>query len=105
MEQLKNESPSKEAQIKEVERAHLINGAFAASDARRILLDMLHNKINFHSRLIQIMQEQGSGDTSHSEKRIDELFDLTERVKAVLDEAERNNQKVEIECPLILRIQ
>lgn len=105
MDQLKNEKSLNGHQIQEVEKVHLINGTFAPSDARKILLDMLHNKINFHNRQIQIIQEQSSGDTSHSEKRIDELFDLTEKVKIILAEAEKNDRKVVIECPLILSIQ
>lgn len=105
MNPLQNGSVLKEHQNQEVEKVHLINGTFAASDARKILLDMLHNKINFHNRQLQIIQEQGSGDPSHSEKRIDELYDLTEKLKALLAEAEKSDQKIEIECPLILRVQ
>lgn len=105
MNTLHNASALKEHQNQGVEKVHLINGTFAASDAKRILLDMLNNKIKFHNRQLQIIQEQGSGDPAHSEKRIDELYDLTEKVKTLLTEAEKNDQKIEIECPLILRVQ
>lgn len=104
MKNMHNEIETPEQMGSAQEKMYLINGSFGATDAKKILLEMLHNKIHFHNRQIQIIQEQTGGDTSHSEKRIDELFDLTEKIKAVLAEAEKKNQKVEIECPLIVRI-
>lgn len=86
-----------------LEKMYLINGSFSAADSRKILLEMLHNKINFHNKQIQIIQEQTGGDTSYSENRIDELFDTIEKIKKILMEAESNNQMIHIECPLLLQ--
>lgn len=83
---------------------HLINGTFSASDAKKVLLEMLHNKINFHNRQIQSIQEQTGRDTSLSENRIDELFNTTEKVKELLLSAAKQGLSVRIECPLLIQI-
>lgn len=103
------ENTVKEIQTQEhmgsaLEKMYLINGSFTATDARQILLEMLHNKINFHNKQIQRIQEQTGGDTIYSENRIDELFDTTEKIKEILLEAESNNQLIHIECPILLQV-
>lgn len=102
MKNTQNEIQTQEQMGSVLEKMYLINGSFSATDARKILLEMLHNKINFHNRQIHIIQEQTGGDTSYSENRIDELYDTTEKIKKILMEAESNHQMIQIECPILL---
>ncbi len=82
----------------------LIQGTFKAEEAKRILLEMLNNKINFHSRQIHRIQEQSGGNTTHSENRMNELLDTMEVLKKVLMEAEKNNLQVKISCPITIEL-
>lgn len=82
----------------------LINGTFKAEEAKRILLEMLNNKVNFHSRQIHRIQEH-SGDTAHhSEHRMNELLDTIESLKTVLLNAEQNKSDIKIHCPIIIEV-
>lgn len=105
MEILNKSTHEMEPMISTQEKSHLIKGTFSAADARKILLEMVQNKINFHNRQIHIIQEQTGGDTSYSENRIDELYAITEKIKELLVEAESKNRKIRIECPLLIEVQ
>ncbi|MBX2896075.1 MAG: hypothetical protein KF763_11570 [Cyclobacteriaceae bacterium] len=74
----------------------LINGKFAANDVRKILMEMIQSKINFHTREIHGMEERGDGRTSHSEKRIAQLRKAAEALKKVLTKAEAKGTNLKI---------
>lgn len=82
----------------------LIDGIFDAEDGKKILLEMFNSKINFHNKQILRMQEQRSLNTTQSEKRLNELLDTVENLKAVLLKAEQSNQHIKIHCPVIIEV-
>jgi hypothetical protein len=105
MESNKKETLSKESLASTLENVHLIHGTFSAVDARNIILEMLRHKINFHNRQIHIIHEQTGGDTSFSEKRIDELHAASEKIKQLLSDAEGKDLMIQIDCPLSIHFQ
>lgn len=74
----------------------LINGKFAAHDVRKILMEMIQSKINFHMREMHGMEERGGGSLSHSEKRITQLRKTAETLKKVLTKAEAKGANLKI---------
>jgi hypothetical protein len=88
----------------DVHEFKLIQGTFKAEDAKRILLEMLNNKVNFHSRQIHRIQEHSGGNTQNSENRMNELLDTMEVLKKVLIQAEKNNREVKISCPITIAL-
>ena len=74
----------------------LINGKFAAHDVRKILMEMIQSKINFHMREIHRIEERGDGSTNHSEKRIAQLKKTAETLKEVLTKAEAKGTNLKI---------
>ncbi|MBX2916151.1 MAG: hypothetical protein KF856_12850 [Cyclobacteriaceae bacterium] len=74
----------------------LINGTFTANDVRKILMEMIQSKINFHMREIHSMEERGGGTTSRSEKRIVQLKKTAETLKKVLAKAEEKEINLKI---------
>jgi len=82
----------------------LIDGAFSAGDATRILLDIINNKINYHHLQVFSIKERFNGDVSHSEKRIKELTKLGKSIKKTLATAEKKGLRVEIHCPIEIKV-
>ncbi len=74
----------------------LINGTFTASDVRKILMEMIQSKINFHMREIHRIEERGDGSISRSEKRIAQLRKTAETLKKVLTKAESGGMNLKI---------
>lgn len=82
----------------------LIDGTFNPEDAKRILLEMLNNKVNFHSRQIQRIQEHSGGNITQSEERMHELLDTIEVLKKIVVHAEKNNLDIKINCPISIEL-
>lgn len=74
----------------------LINGKFAAQDVRKILMEMIQSKINFHMREMHGMEERGDGSLTHSAKRIAQLRKTAETLKKVLAKAEAKGANLKI---------
>jgi hypothetical protein len=82
----------------------LIDGTFTAEEAKRILLEMLNNKVNFHNRQIHRIQEQSNGNTEASENRMNELLDTIDALKVILLNADKNKSHIKIHCPIIIEV-
>lgn len=82
----------------------LIDGTFSAADASKIILEIINNKINFHNLQIHSITERFGGNTSVSEKRIKKLVKTGKALKKVLASAEKKGQKVEIYCPIEIKL-
>lgn len=74
----------------------LINGKFAAQEARKILMELIQSKINFHVRELHGMEERGDYNTKHSEKRVAQLRKTAESLKKVLNKAEAKGTNLKI---------
>lgn len=82
----------------------LIDGTFTASDASKILLEIINNKINYHNLQIHSITERFGGDTSLSEKRIKKLLKTGKALKKVFAAAEKKGLNVEIYCPIEIKL-
>ncbi len=74
----------------------LVDGKFSPSDARKILMELIQNKINFHSRQIHMMEEHNEGNTSRHQKRIEQLKKSAERLKKALVLAEKKGMQLKV---------
>lgn len=74
----------------------LVDGKFSPTDARKILMDLIQNKINFHSRGIHMMEEHNEGDISRHEKRITQLRKSSETLKKVFLQAEKKGMQLKV---------
>ena len=82
----------------------LINGRFSASDGSKILLEMINRKINYYNLQVFSIKERFNADVSKSEKRIKELTKIGKSLKKVLDSADKKGQRVEIICPIEIKL-
>jgi len=87
-----------------MENYKLIDGIFSASDATRILLEIINNKINYHQLQVFSIKERFNGDVSHSEKRIKELTKIGKSLRKSLSAAEKKGHRVEIHCPIEIKV-
>lgn len=74
----------------------LVDGKFAPTEARKILMELIQNKINFHSREIQMMEEHNEGNTARSQKRIEQLKKSAETLKNVLLQADNKGMLLKV---------
>lgn len=74
----------------------LIYGKFSPLEARKILIELIQNKINFHSREIHMMEEHNLGNTKRSERRITQLKKSAETLKKVLYQAENKGMQLKV---------
>ena len=74
----------------------LIDGKFTPLEARKILIELIQNKINFHSREIHMMEEHNEGNTSRPEKRIAQLRKSSETLKKVFLQADKKGMQLKL---------
>ena len=74
----------------------LVDGTFSPTDARKILIELIQNKINFHSREIHMMEEHNEGNTSRHEKRIAQLRKSSETLKKVFLQADKKGMQLKL---------
>jgi hypothetical protein len=65
----------------------LIDGKFTPPEARRVILDLIGSKINFHAVEAFSIRERFNGDVSYSEKRIKELKEARTSLEAIINHA------------------
>jgi hypothetical protein len=74
----------------------LIDGKFLPTEARKILIELIQNKINFHAREIHMLEEHNEGNTSRHEKRIAQLKKSAETLKKVLLQADKKGMQLKV---------
>lgn len=82
----------------------LIKGTFSPKEAEEILLELIHNKIKFHSLESLIILERYNGDTTRSQKRIQELKAARETVQAFLKQAREAGWQLEINSRVEIKV-
>ncbi|MFD2551387.1 hypothetical protein ACFSQP_06110 [Bizionia sediminis] len=93
-------SSSKDLELNEQQAFKLIDGTFDAAESADVLFSVLSDKIRFHNIQILSIQERFSGDTSYSEKRLDELKAAKRQVAALILKAKNNNCDIEIKSSI-----
>lgn len=80
----------------------LIKGSFNAADAKDLLLNLLHQKINFH-QMKSFGQEERTGKKDlHSEERIVELKKNRQELIAFLAEADKERLTLLIDSVVVI---
>jgi hypothetical protein len=74
----------------------LIDGDFVADEARSVLLDLINTKIRYHSLESLNISETGYGSVAHSQKRIQELEEVRQSLKSILDYANHNGMYLKV---------
>lgn len=74
----------------------LIEGVFEPSEAVDVLFSVLGDKIRYHNIQILSIQERFNGDTSRSEKRLQELKKSKKDITKLILHARDQNCEVEI---------
>ncbi|MBK8965378.1 MAG: hypothetical protein IPM36_01620 [Lewinellaceae bacterium] len=82
----------------------LIKGKFSAKDAEELLLELIHNKIKFHSLESLIILERYNGDTAPSQKRIQELKAARASVQEFLKQAREAGWQLEIKSRVEINV-
>lgn len=63
----------------------LIDGNFTPSEARKVILDLISSKINYHNMEAFSVKERFNGDVCHSEKRIEALKEARRCLEEVIN--------------------
>jgi hypothetical protein len=74
---------------------NLIDGTFSAEDARKIVIELIQSKINFHEREVMRLEEQGE-NPAHSRKRIERLKDSADCLINYLSNKELEGKKLKV---------
>ncbi len=86
------------------EKLTLIEGTFNEADAKDILLNIYSSKINFHKMKNFSSQEWYGINDEFADKRIKELTNEVEKIKAMLQIAEETNKKIQISSMISIEI-
>lgn len=80
----------------------LVKGNYTADEAREILMDLFHSKINFHEVKNFSSNERYGKDHEHSIKRIASLRDSIEEFSKLVTLATDENKTVTIESSVVV---
>lgn len=80
----------------------LIEGEFQAQEAKEILLNVFHAKINFHQRNNFSSLERLGKEDPIAQKRIPDLKKELTRLEKILIEAESKNKKLAINSEITI---
>jgi hypothetical protein len=78
--------------MEKTEKLTPIEGVFSHEDAEEILMNMYKSKINFHNIKNWSSQERFGKDDAFSQKRLPELRQDLERLKAFLTQAKAQDK-------------
>ena len=74
----------------------LIDGKFTPSEARKVILDLIGTKINFHTMEAFSIKERFNGDVSYSEQRIAELKEARRHLEDIIKNASEKGQNLKV---------
>lgn len=86
------------------EKLTFIEGTFNDAEAKEILLNVFTQKINFHQMKNFSSQERFGKVDAAASKRIIELKKGLEQAMNIVDEAKRNNQKLNISSEINITV-
>lgn len=81
-----------------------IEGSFSPAEARKAILSLIAQKIQYHQLEVFSNTERFGHDVSHSQKRIKELEVVYHQVKELIDEAMENNFEVDVHSSINITI-
>jgi hypothetical protein len=93
-------------EVKTTQEINLIENVFTASEAAKIINDVLKVKINFHKLKRLSITEGNNNDTcEYDSGRIDELLQAQEIAKAFFSQARIQNKKLKIKSKIYIEIE
>ena len=79
-------------------RLKLIAGKFSPPEARKVILDLIRSKINYHNlEAFSIKERYDNGDVSYSEQRIEELKEAGRHLEAIVNNASEKGVNLKVE--------
>ena len=90
--------------MKALEEFKLIDGTFSVEDAESVVLALFDSKINYHQCLQFSNEERFGKDMSNSIRRISELREAKEKLKAYFQEARIQGREIEINSDVSLKL-
>ena len=82
--------------MNETSQYQLIDGLFEPQEAGKILFTLVGNKINYHTMEILSIKERYNGDVSNSEKRVEELKNISKALRTLIDNAIEQKKQLQI---------
>lgn len=83
----------------------LIDGVFNSKEAKKIIISLINNKINYHNLEDFSNHIRFNNVMSNSQKRISELQSAQKMIEELVDLAEKNQWKLKIESTVEINIQ
>ncbi|MFM7017305.1 hypothetical protein [Flavobacterium sp.] len=83
----------------------LIDGVFNSKEAKKIIISLINNKINYHNLEDFSNHIRFNNVLSNSQKRISELQNAQKMIEELVDLAEKNQWKLKIESTVEINIQ
>lgn len=74
----------------------LVDGKFTPNEARKVLLELIQNKVNFHEREIHMLEERNEGNIVRHERRVTQLKKSAETLKKVLLLADKKGMQLKV---------
>lgn len=90
--------------MNKTEKLTFIEGTFNNIEAKEILINVFTQKINFHQRKNFSSQERFGKVDAAATKRIVELKKGLEQALSMVEEAQRNNQEINISSEISISI-
>ena len=83
----------------------LIDGVFNSKEAKKIIISLINNKINYHNLEDFSNHIRFNNVLSNSQKRISELQSAQKMIEELVDLAEKKQWKLKIESTVEINIQ
>lgn len=77
-----------------------IEGSFLPADARKAILSLVAQKIQYHQLEVFSNTERFGHDVSHSQKRITELEVVYQEIKQLIDYASENDLQINVQSSI-----
>lgn len=74
----------------------LIDGVFEPADAKKMIVSLINNKINYHNLEDFSNHIRFNEDLVHSQKRVSELQEAKNNIAEIVEFAEQNKMKLEL---------
>jgi uncharacterized Zn finger protein len=87
------------------EKLTIINGDYSFDEAKEVLMDLFHSKINFHNIKNWSSQERYGKDDLIAQERIPELRNEMKRLEEILIEAKSKNKRLVVNSDIIISLE
>jgi hypothetical protein len=90
--------------MNQVTKLKLIDGTFQIAEAKTLLLNLIGNKINFHSNEIFSHKIRFGNEHTTSKKRLTELLKEEKELRKFFNKISSENLDIEINCSVEIQL-